>query len=31
MKQQTTERGRLVLNEAMDIQAGGSICFGVIF
>ena len=28
MKQQTTERGRLVLNEAMDIHAGGAICKG---
>tara|TARA_Y100000991_G_C21968713_1_gene348263 strand:- start:161 stop:2071 length:1911 start_codon:yes stop_codon:yes gene_type:complete len=28
MKQQTTERGRIVLNEAMDIHAGGSICLG---
>merc|ERR1712196_607322 len=28
MKQQTTERGRIVLNEAMDIHAGASICIG---
>ena len=28
MKQQCTERGRIVLNEAMDIHAGGSICLG---
>lgn len=28
MKQQTTERGRVVLNEAMDIHAGGAICKG---
>ncbi len=28
MKQQTTERGRVVLNEAMDIHAGASICIG---
>ena len=28
MKQQTTERGRVVLNEAMDIHAGTSICLG---
>jgi alkylation response protein AidB-like acyl-CoA dehydrogenase len=28
MKQQTTERGRIVLNHAMDIQAGGAICLG---
>ena len=28
MKQQTTERGRIVLNEAMDIHAGASICLG---
>ena len=28
MKQQTTERGRIVLNEAMDIHAGSSICLG---
>lgn len=28
MKQQTTERGREVLNHAMDIHAGGSICLG---
>ena len=28
MKQQCTERGRIVLNEAMDIHAGGSICIG---
>ena len=25
MKQQTTERGRIVLNEAMDIHAGSAI------
>lgn len=28
MKQQTTERGRMVINEAMDIHAGASICVG---
>jgi acyl-CoA dehydrogenase len=28
MKQQSTERGRIVLNEAMDIHAGSSICLG---
>tara|TARA_B100000424_G_C22930994_1_gene495283 strand:+ start:152 stop:2062 length:1911 start_codon:yes stop_codon:yes gene_type:complete len=28
MKQQTTERGRMALNEAMDIHAGASICLG---
>ena len=28
MKQQTTERGRIVLNDAMDIHAGGAICLG---
>ena len=28
MKQQTTERGRVVLNHGMDIQAGGAICLG---
>ena len=28
MKQQCTERGRMVLNEAMDIHAGASICLG---
>ena len=28
MKQQTTERARIVLNEAMDIHAGSSICIG---
>ena len=28
MKQQTTERARIVLNEAMDIHAGASICKG---
>lgn len=28
MKQQCTERGRVVLNHAMDIQAGGAICLG---
>ena len=28
MKQQTTERGRIVLNEAMDIHAGAAICKG---
>ncbi len=28
MKQQTTDRGRIVLNHAMDIQAGGAICLG---
>ncbi len=28
MKQQTTERGREVLNHGMDIQAGGAICLG---
>ena len=28
MKQQTTERGRIVLNHGMDIQAGGAICLG---
>ena len=28
MKQQTTERGREVINEAMDIHAGASICIG---
>ncbi len=28
MKQQCTERGRHVLNEAMDIHAGASICLG---
>ena len=28
MKQQTTERGRVVLNEAMDIHGGAAICVG---
>jgi alkylation response protein AidB-like acyl-CoA dehydrogenase len=28
MKQQCTERGRIVLNEAMDIHAGAAICIG---
>lgn len=28
MKQQTTDRGREVLNDAMDIHAGSSICLG---
>lgn len=28
MKQQTTERGRLVLNEALDIHGGAGICIG---
>lgn len=28
MKQQITERGRIVLNEAMDIYAGSAICLG---
>lgn len=28
MKQQTTERGREVLNHGIDIQAGGAICLG---
>ena len=28
MKQQSTERGRIVLNDAMDIHAGGAICLG---
>ncbi len=28
MKQQTTERGREVLNEAMDIHGGAAICIG---
>ena len=28
MKQQTTDRGRDVLNDAMDIHAGSSICLG---
>ena len=28
MKQQCTERARIVLNEAMDIHAGSSICIG---
>ena len=28
MKQQCTERGRVVLNEAMDIHGGGAICKG---
>jgi acyl-CoA dehydrogenase len=28
MKQQTTERGRIVLNNAMDIYAGSAICVG---
>ena len=28
MKQQTTDRGREVLNDAMDIHAGASICIG---
>ena len=28
MKQQCTERGRIVINEAMDIHAGASICIG---
>ena len=28
MKQQTTERGRVVLNHAMDIHAGSAICLG---
>lgn len=28
MKQQTTERARDVLNQAMDIHAGGAICLG---
>lgn len=28
MKEQTTERGRIVLNDAMDIHAGSAICLG---
>ena len=28
MKQQTTERARIVLNDAMDINAGSAICLG---
>lgn len=28
MKQQTTERGRIILNHAMDIYAGSAICLG---
>ena len=28
MKQQTTDRARIVLNEAMDIHAGSAICIG---
>ena len=28
MKQQTTDRARDILNEAMDIHAGGAICLG---
>ena len=28
MKEQTTERARIVLNDAMDIHAGGAICLG---
>ena len=28
MKQQTTERGRIVLNQGMDIYAGSGICLG---
>ena len=28
MKQQTTERGRNVLNEALDIHGGAGICLG---
>ena len=28
MKQQTTDRARDVLNDAMDIHAGSSICLG---
>ncbi len=28
MKQQTTERGKIVLNHGMDIQGGGAICLG---
>lgn len=28
MKEQTTERGRIVLNHAMDIHAGSAICLG---
>ena len=28
MKQQTTERGRIVLNEGMDIYGGAAICVG---
>jgi acyl-CoA dehydrogenase len=28
MKQQTTERARIVLNDAMDIQGGSAICLG---
>ena len=28
MKQQTTERGRIVLNEALDIHGGAGICLG---
>ena len=28
MKQQTTERARVVLNDGMDIHAGGAICLG---
>ena len=28
MKQQTTERGRTVINESMDIHAGSAICLG---
>ena len=30
MKQQTTERGREVINHAMDIYAGSAICLGEI-
>nr|QDY52194.1 acyl-CoA dehydrogenase [Mimiviridae sp. ChoanoV1] len=28
MKEQTTERGRMVINDAMDIHGGSSICYG---
>ena len=28
MKQQTTDRGREVINHAMDIYAGSAICLG---
>mgnify|MGYP001969183938 CR=1 FL=1 len=28
MKQQCTERGRIVLNDAMDIHGGAAICIG---